>query len=363
MVASDDVSNINRFIVREMEPPTNASTIVQDIEHDVATGLADVKRRGMSTIESVAVIGLGTMGHGIAQSYAVAGCTVRGYDDAPAARANLHERVRSNLATFVDAGLLDVDAVEPTLARISVHDSEAATVDGVEFVTEAIREEIDAKQELFARLEAMTSVDTILASNSSTFPISQSGARLANPERAIVTHWFNPPHIVPAVEVVGSEQTSETTIQRTIDLLRRAGKLPIRINQELPGFLVNRVQIAVMREVWDLLDRGVASAEDIDAAIRGSMGFRLAALGPLRVHDFGGLDIQTAVFRNLVTDIASGTDVPGVVQRIVEGGDLGFKTGKGFYDYAGDAGAQVQAERDQHYLALLKLLHATPKAD
>lgn len=143
----------------------------------------------------------------------------------------------------------------------------------------------------------------------------------------------------------------------TLELLRRSGKLAIRINQELPGFLVNRVQIAVMREVWDLLDRGVASVEDIDAAIQGSMGFRLAALGPLRIHDFGGLDIQTAVFRNLAPEIASGTSVPPTVQCIVDAGHHGFKTGRGFYDYPPAVAEQVRSERDQRYLALLKLFH------
>lgn len=311
----------------------------------------------MGSIQQVAVIGLGTMGHGIAQTFAIAGCQVRGYDDFAAARTSLHDRVRNNLLTFVEAGIFDAEQIEPTLSRITVHDSEAEAVHDAQFITEAIREEIVAKQELFARLESLVSDEAILASNSSTFPISQSGKLLRRPERAIVTHWFNPPHIVPAVEVVGGPATSEATIQSTLEFLRRAGKLAIRINQELPGFLVNRVQIAVMREVWDLLDRGVASAEDIDAAIRGSMGFRLAVLGPLRVHDFGGLDIQDAVYRNLITEIASGTEVPAIVREIVGRGDYGFKTGRGFYDYSGDAGTEAQAARDQGYLAVLKTLY------
>ncbi|MBC7819642.1 MAG: 3-hydroxyacyl-CoA dehydrogenase family protein, partial [Planctomycetaceae bacterium] len=226
----------------------------------------------------------------------------------------------------------------------------------------AVREDLAAKQELFERIEPEVSDDAILASNSSTFPISQSGARLRRPERAVVTHWFNPPHIVPTVEVVGSPRTNEGTIQATLELLRRSGKLAIRINQELPGFLVNRVQIAVMREVWDLLDRGVASVEDIDAAIQGSMGFRLAALGPLRIHDFGGLDIQTAVFRNLAPQIASGTEVPPKVQAIVDAGHHGFKTGRGFYEYPPEVADQVRSERDQRYLSLLRLFHARNSA-
>lgn len=311
----------------------------------------------MSNIKRVSVVGLGTMGHGIAQTFAMAGCEVTGFDEVSAAGDSLHDRVRQNLRDFVEAELFPSDQIDPVLKRLQVSRCEADAVRHAQFVTEAMREDLAAKQELFARLESLVADDTILASNSSTFPISQSGARLKRPERAVVTHWFNPPHIVPTVEVVGSPQTDEATIQATLELLRRSGKLAIRINQELPGFLVNRVQIAVMREVWDLLDRGVASVEDIDAAIQGSMGFRLAALGPLRIHDFGGLDVQTAVFRNLTPEIASGTTVPPTVQRIVDAGHHGFKTGRGFYEYPPTIADQVRSDRDQRYLSLLKLFH------
>ena len=312
----------------------------------------------MSQVQRVAVIGLGTMGHGIAQTFAMAGCTVTGFDDVKAASDSVHERVRQNLRDFVGAELFPADQVDDVLKRIVICHSEADAVRDSQFVTEAVREDLQAKQELFVRLEAHVADDTILASNSSTFPISQSGVRLKRPERAVVTHWFNPPHIVPTVEVVGSPQTNEATILATLELLRRSGKLAIRINQELPGFLVNRVQIAVMREVWDLHDRGVASIEDIDAAIQGSMGFRLAALGPLRIHDFGGLDVQAAVYRNLAPEIASGTKVPKTVQNIVDAGHHGFKTGRGFYEYSPDTAEHIRSDRDQKFLSLLKLFHS-----
>lgn len=316
----------------------------------------------MRELQRVAVLGLGTMGHGIAQTFAMAGCEVTGFDEIRAAGDSLHDRVRQNLQDFVAAGLFESDQIDSVLKRLRVCRTEADAVRGAEFVTEAVREDLAAKQELFERIEHEVSDDAILASNSSTFPISQSGARLRRPERAVVTHWFNPPHIVPTVEVVGSPRTNEVTIQATLELLRRSGKLAIRINQELPGFLVNRVQIAVMREVWDLFEHGVASIEDIDAAIQGSMGFRLAALGPLRIHDFGGLDIQTAVFRNLAPQIASGSEVPSKVQAIVDAGHHGFKTGRGFYEYLPDVADQVRSDRDQRYLSLLRLFHARTAA-
>ena len=306
----------------------------------------------------VAVLGLGTMGHAIAQSFAAAGHQVHGYDESPPARRSVHDRVRANLDAFIAAGLTTPNEAAAILERIRVFDSERAALADVRFVTEAVREELAAKQDLFARIEESVSDDAILASNSSTFTISQSGSRLRRPERALVTHWFNPPHIVPTVEVVPSPRTDPAATEATLALLRRLGKLAIHVRQEIPGFLVNRIQIAVMREVWDLLDRGVASVEDIDAAVRGSMGFRLAALGPLAIHDFGGLDIQEIVYRELAPDLRGGAEIPPTVRALIDEGHLGYKSGRGFYDYSGDEGELRRRTRDERYLQLLKLFHA-----
>ncbi len=312
----------------------------------------------LDKIQTVAVLGLGTMGHGIAQTFAAAGYAVRGFDDHPAARASCKDRIRTSLEAFVGAELLNANQIEPILARITVCDTEVDAVEPAEFITEAVKEDLTAKQELFARLESVISPQAILASNSSTFPISQSGSRLQHPERAIVTHWFNPPQIVPLVEVVPGPRTAEETTTTTMHLMRKIGKLALHLRKELPGFLVNRVQIAIMREVWDLLDQGVASAEEIDAALSGSVGFRLAALGPLEVHDFGGLDIQTTVYRNLAPVIRSDAEIPQMVQDIVAKGHYGPKTGKGFHEYPPARLAERQSRRDRLFLALKKLLHS-----
>lgn len=309
-----------------------------------------------SKATTVSVLGLGTMGHGIVQAFASCGIPVRAYDDAVTARESLLFRVRNNLLQCVRHDLISADQVEPTLARITIHDRLDAACRGATFVVEAVREDLAMKQALFQEIEGYVADDTILASNSSSFPISQSSSRLKRPQRAVVTHWFNPPHIVPTVEVVPSPQTSEDVIRATVDLHRQIGKLAIVIRKELPGFLVNRVQVAVMREVWDLYSKGIASAEDIDAAIRGSMGFRLALFGPLRIHDFGGLDIQSAVYRNLCPDICSSTELPEFMQKFVDDGHFGFKTGQGYYNYPADQSEQLLADRDDRYLALMKLI-------
>jgi 3-hydroxybutyryl-CoA dehydrogenase len=311
----------------------------------------------IDAIHRVAVLGLGTMGHGIAQTFAAAGYPVSCYDKEPAAQASLHERVRTNLSTFVEAGLIPQSQVEGILSRVVICGSEAEAVGNVGFVTEAVKEDLKAKQELFERLETLVTRDTILASNSSTFPISQSGIGMQHPERALVTHWFNPPHLVPLVEVVPGPGTHEETTRTAMALMRHIGKQPLWLRKELPGFLVNRIQVAIQREVWDLLDQDVASAAEIDDALRNSVGFRLATVGPLEVHDFGGLDIQTTVFRNLAPQIKSDSQIPALVQGLVDQGHLGAKTGKGFHEYPPGLLVERRARRDALFLALLKLLH------
>ncbi|MFM2095726.1 MAG: 3-hydroxybutyryl-CoA dehydrogenase [Planctomycetota bacterium] len=311
----------------------------------------------IDTTSPIAVLGLGTMGHGIAQTFAIAGYTVHGYDHDPQARHTLKERVRSNLTAFVEAELIRPSEIEPALARLIVHDREVDAVREARFITEAVQEDLLVKQELFARIESLVADDAILASNSSAFPISQSGSKLKRPERAVVTHWFNPPHLVPLVEVVPSPATADSVVESTVDLLTRIGKHALRLNKELPGFLVNRVQVAIQREVWNLLQEGVASPADIDAALSASVGFRMAAVGPLEVYDFGGLDIQATTFRNLVPSIASGVEVPSRVQSLVDQGHLGAKTGQGFYDYPGDRIRERRQRRDALFLQLAKLLY------
>ncbi len=312
----------------------------------------------MKPIRNIAVLGLGTMGHGIVQAFASAGFQVTGYDEREPVRRALHKVIEQNMKDFVAAGLARKSSVGPLLARIRVCDSEAEAVRNAQFVIEAVREDLRIKQKLFARLEGLVADDTILGSNSSTFPISQSAAKMRRPQRAIVTHWFNPAHIVPVVEVVPGKHTSEQVTQATLALMKKIGKEAVRIDREIPGFIVNRVQIAVWREVWDLLDKGVASPEAIDAAIRGSMGFRLAAVGPLEVNDFGGLDLHTTVFKNLVGEICSGTRVPATIRRLVEAGHFGVKTGRGIYEYTPASLAARRSRRDQRILALLKLFYA-----
>lgn len=285
------------------------------------------------------------MGHAIAQVFAETGYKVRGYDDVPAARESLFARIRSN------------GAKPAALKRIQVFDTVEATVTGADFVLEAVREDLQVKQKIFAQMEKVVSPKTILASNTSTFPMTKIAAKLKHPGRCIDMHWFNPPHIVPLVEVVPGRKTSAATVAATLELARRAGKLPVHVRKEIPGFIANRIQIAIARECFDLWQRGVASPRDIDLAVTSSLGFRLAIIGPLQVGDFTGLDVVEKVYSLLAPQICSSKKVPAIVRKCVKAGKLGIKTGSGIYQYTPKSAAATREMRDRKFAALAKLLY------
>ena len=312
-------------------------------------------------IKTVAMLGLGTMGHGIAQVFAAAGYLVRGYDDIAGARDSLRDRCRGNLKEMAAAGLVERKSIETVLSRMEVFGSVEESVEGAQFVIEAVKEDLRTKRALFLRLEKVVPPITILASNTSTFPMTKIAARLKHPGRCVNMHWFNPSHLVPVVEVIPGLKTSPKTLAATIALATSIGKIPISVRKEIPGFIVNRVQAAMVREVWDLWRRGIASAEEIDLAVSGTLGFRLAAIGPLQVCDFGGLDVWSAVYEQLTPGLHSGHVLPQAIQDLVQAGHLGVKSGKGIYSYTPKSIARKQSERDRRFMELAKLLYkSTP---
>ena len=308
--------------------------------------------------ERIAVLGLGTMGHGIAQVFASNGHRVLCYDSAAQARDTLTERIRSNMDQKARLGLAPGLNPDDVFARIEIFPELEASVEGADFVVEAVREDLPTKMDLFKRLEDLVSDEAILASNTSTFPMTEMSRDLRHPRRTLVTHWFNPPHIIPLVEVVPGRATNEETVQRTMDLLERNGKLAIRLQKEVPGFMVNRIQAAVFREIWDLVEQGVATPEQVDRAVSASIGLRLAAAGPFEIADFAGLDITGHVFGHLLKEISASRSVPPAVDRLVKEGHYGVKSGRGIYEYTPERIKERQSRRDRLFLQLVDLLHS-----
>jgi 3-hydroxybutyryl-CoA dehydrogenase len=314
-------------------------------------------------IKNISVLGAGIMGHGIAQAFLMGGYPVKLYDIQDSILDTARSHIQEGLRLFHDAGLIKKRDIGPAIETLTLTTDLSKAVKGADFVVEAVPENLVLKQALFEKLEPMVRKKTIIASNTSSLTLAGIGERVNNKGRLVITHWFNPPHIVPTVEVVKGEDTTEATADVAVALLKRIRKVPVKINQDIPGFLVNRVQMAMIREVWDLHEKGVASAEDIDKAIKGSMGFRLASIGPLLTADLGGLDLWLNVFENLAPKIRSTKATPRGVKRMVSQGHRGIKSGKGFYDYAVDFSEggldEAVRKRDREFLKRLKDLYWT----
>jgi 3-hydroxybutyryl-CoA dehydrogenase len=312
-------------------------------------------------IQTVSVLGAGIMGHGIAQSFLMGGYPVRLYDVQDAILETAWAHIRENLELFHDEGLIKKPTIGPPMECLTTTSDLAAAVAGSDFIVEAAPESLALKQGLFQQVEELAGGKAIIATNTSSLTLTDIGARVKGKERLVITHWFNPPHIVPTVEVVKGERTSDETFETAFALLERIRKVPVKINVELPGFLVNRIQVAIVREVFDLYERGVASASDIDKAIKGSIGFRLASIGPLLTADLGGLDLWFRICENLLPKIRSSVEPSETLAAMVSQREFGIKSGKGFYDYASDFSKaeldEAVRRRDEEFLRRLKHLY------
>ncbi len=315
----------------------------------------------LEEIHQIAVLGAGLMGHGIAQSFIAGGYPVMLYDIQESVLDSAKAHIKNSLELFCGADLIESKDIDPALDRLTCTVDLKRAVEGAEFITEAIPEDLALKQDIFQRVEDLCRHEAILASNTSSLTLKDIGARVKNKQRLVTTHWFNPPQLVPTVEVVRGEETTDDTFTAAYDLLMKIRKVPVKINRELPGFLVNRVQIAMVREVLDLFEQGIASAEDIDRAIKGSIGFRLASIGPMITMDLGGLQLWLKVMENLLPRIRSATEPPETLKTLVSQGHTGIRSGQGFYDYSADGSeGEVEAiirKRDREFLQRLKNLY------
>ena len=303
----------------------------------------------------VAVIGAGTMGVGIAQTFARAGFRTALLDTDPAAIARAQAQLQADLALFDELRMLD-ETPAAILARIrAVAGADLVGEAGdAGVVIETIPEKLEAKRALFAACDALPP-ETLLATNTSSFTVSQLTAGMKTARRVVGLHYFNPPHIIPAVEVHSSAGTAPEMIERARELMLQTGKVPVLVRKEIPGFIINRLTGAIEREVDHLLDEGVVSPQDLDAAVKASLGFRLACLGPMEAEDMIGLDIAATVSANLFPGLSARTTPSPSLLRKVEAGELGIKSSRGWYDYTGRTREEILAERNRRLLEQLKV--------
>ncbi len=304
----------------------------------------------MANPRTCAVIGGGTMGADIALTLARAGCVTHLVETFEAVRQTLPARLAAGLAALGCPGRLD---------RIKVHASlDDVDWPAVDVAIEAVPEKLDLKRALFADLARRARPDAWLASNSSSFPISAIAEGLAGPGRFLGLHYFMPAHLVPLVEVVCGAATDPAIAREAADFMRATGKVPVIVKKDLPGFLANRLQHALGREALALVEAGVASPEDVDAAVRFGFGFRYLAAGPLLQRDHAGLDVHAAAAATMYPDLAANTVPARALTDRVAAGRLGMKAGAGFYDWTPEAIAAEKARYEAILRGALALLDA-----
>lgn len=297
-------------------------------------------------LDTVAVIGNGIIGHGIAQIFALAGKRVVMIGRNPASLEAARAKIRASLDQLIGHGLTDAATAEAALARIATA-TDLKQAAGAQLVLEAVTEDIPLKHRIFAELDAICPSPTVLASSSGQ-PASALVERVKQRGRVVAAHFWYPPQLVPLVEVCAGPETDADVVPWVVAALKAAGKEPVVIDKEVPGFIGNRLQFALLREAWALWASGAASAEAIDAVVRNSFGRRLAVTGPIESADVGGLDTMVAFAKFLDPVIDTGAAPPPALDRLVADGHRGLPSGRGVYDWSQrDGGALLKARMDE----------------
>jgi 3-hydroxybutyryl-CoA dehydrogenase len=299
--------------------------------------------------ERIAVIGAGMMGVGVAQVFAAAGHEVALQDVYPEALERAPGTLSANLTFLAEHGLFATDGVEDAVGRVRTTTELTDAAARADVVVECVFEDLALKQEVFERLDAVCRSGAILCTNTSVMSITEIGARAAHKERVVGTHFWNPPYLIPLVEVVRTEHVDPAVVDRAMDLLRRIGKHPIDCKKDVPGFVANRLQHALWREAISIVEHGIADATTVDESIRFGPGLRLPILAPMENADMVGLDLTLAIHDYILPHLESSPEPSPLLRAKVDAGDLGFKTGKGFAEWTPEA-AEASRKRLAAYL-------------
>jgi 3-hydroxybutyryl-CoA dehydrogenase len=310
-------------------------------------------------VKTIAVLGVGTMGPGIAQTFAQSGHTVRIYGRDRERCQSALLAIEKSLGAFLTHGLIENEQPAAVMARLSGISTLEDACRDADFVIEAFPEDLPLKKDLMARLDRLCPSQTILASNTSGLSITDMGASTGRPEKVVGTHFWNPPHLIPLVEVVRGQKTSQETMTIALELMILAGKTPVRVNKEVAGFIGTRLHQALIREAFYIAEEGIASLEDIDTVVKTSFGRRLAVTGPFETCDLGGLDIFLAA-AGVWKDLSNADEPSRLLIESVKKGHLGAKTGRGLFDWRPDDVNKVTGEREQELIRYLKK-DANPK--
>ena len=306
----------------------------------------------MDNVGSIGVIGAGLMGHSIAMNFAVGGHEVVLIDTTEENLSRAMENVSDTLGVLQEQGLVDASTAQTVPGRIRTSTSMAGSMDDVGFVIEAVFEDLDLKRRIFADLDTHCPPHTVLTSNTSSYMTSQLAPSTNRRDKVVVANWWNPAHLLPLVEVVRGPETSDETIEITKTVLEGIGKRPVVLQKESQGFIGNRMQFALLREALAVVDKGIASAEDVDTVVKTSFGRRLAVAGPLEVFDIAGWDTISHIIDELYPDLDTSSENSPTITGMLKRGDLGVKSGRGFYEWNDEAVSDLR-QRITHALSTI----------
>ena len=291
-------------------------------------------------IRNISVIGAGLMGHGIAQFFASKNYNIHLLDVENGLLAKAVENISSNLSMMARKGVGLESEIETIISRIKTTTNLGEATSDTQLVIEAVTENLELKQKVFQDLDQLCPPETILATNTSVISITEIATKARSRERILGTHFWNPPYIIPLVEVIKGRETSEEAVETTYHFLKTAGKHPVKVMKDVPGFIGNRLQHALWREAISIVQNGIADPASVDEVIKKGLGIRLPVLGPLETADMVGLDLTLAIHDYILKYIDSSPGPSPLLREKVEKGELGFKTGQGFYTWSAEEAAR-----------------------
>jgi 3-hydroxybutyryl-CoA dehydrogenase len=306
-------------------------------------------------IKKIAVIGAGTMGHGIAQAFAQAGYQVSMMSRTQKTLDRARSLIETSLSTLAQEGMLDPKSVSATLSRITPTTSIQEAAEDADIAFETMVEDKAAKKAVFSQLDTYCPPRALLASNSTYINIFEF-VETSRPDKVLIGHWYAPPQIIPLVDVVKGPKTDMRNVELLAEVLRDIGKKPAVFKKYVPGYAITRLQIAFLREVLYLLDNDYLSPEELDEAAKWGLALRMMIVGVVQRIDFGGLDLTTGNLEKSLFPPTPPDYKPKKIFELVKQGHLGVKTGRGFYDYHGRSEAEVCQERDIKLIRMLKAL-------
>lgn len=307
-------------------------------------------------IKQIAVIGAGTMGHSVTNHFAVYGYPVTMYMRNPAKVDGTLKAMRNELSFLASEDMLRGQSVDDVLSKVKIVHELKEAVQDADYILECLAEDLTLKQNLFDELDQYAKPTAILASNTSSLSFSAMTEKLSDARKAhtMLSHWYNPGHIMPIVELSFFGNMAPEVYQTVNDLYVQVEKVPVKVLKDVPGLAANRIQQAVAREVFSLMEMGVAEPADIDKALKFGPAFRYATTGQLEVADFGGLDVWCTVGDNLLAVMNNSKEANPILRKKVQEGKLGFKSGEGFFEYPEDKKAEMQNEFNRRLIRQLK---------